>query len=336
MNTDLIYLKKLELYKELDVFRDTQFFAVADQRVKNHLPTWIQFSPNVLWLKNPEERKNLSDYSEAVDFFLSAGVHRKSCLFAFGGGATTDMAGFVAATILRGISWCAVPTTLLGMVDAAIGGKVGLNMPQGKNLVGAFHAPEKVYVCGEFLTTLPEDEWTSGRGEILKYGFLSKDINQLILSRAPIEDIAYSCARHKVGVVERDFFEQDERIFLNLGHTLGHAFESQLKIPHGQAVALGMKYLFDLMGRADLLLEWKKLMTALDLPLDHYNLSRFPQFSLKPFLEFLEQDKKKVDAALRLVLVKEIGACYLEEVSLKDLKAKIQAHGELNPYDGTT
>jgi 3-dehydroquinate synthase len=331
MNTDLIYLKKLELYKELDVFRDTQFFAVADTKVKNHLPPWIQFSPNVLWLKNPEEKKNPQDYAEAVEFFLKAGVHRKSTLFAFGGGATTDFAGFVAATVLRGISWCAVPTTLLGMADAAIGGKVGLNMPQGKNLVGAFHAPTKVYVCGEFLTTLPVEEWISGKGEVLKYAFLSKDIYELVLKHAPIEDIAVACARFKAEVVQKDFYEQNERIFLNLGHTLGHAFEFQLKLPHGHAVAMGMKYLFDVMGRADLIEEWKKLMKALELPLDHCHLSHYPHYALKPFLDYLEQDKKKVDAHLRLVLVKEIGTCYLEDVSLKDFKAKIQAHGELNP-----
>src|SRR5690606_25799735 len=139
MKSNLIYLKKLELFKELDNFKEGQFFAVADQKIKNHLPQWIQFSPHVFWLKDPEGQKNLEVYGEALEFFLKQGISRTSALYAFGGGASTDFAGFVAATILRGINWVSIPTSLLAMIDGSIGGKVALNMPQGKNLVGAFH-----------------------------------------------------------------------------------------------------------------------------------------------------------------------------------------------------
>ncbi len=328
MKSKLIYLKKLELYKELDNFKDGQFFGIADQKIKNHLPQWIQFSPHVFWLKNPEEEKTLDVFEQAVEFFLRQGIHRSSHLYAFGGGATTDLAGFVAATILRGIKWSVVPTTLLAMVDGSIGGKVGLNMPQGKNLVGAFHAPKSVYICGDFLTTLTEKEWLSGKGEILKYGFLSKEINTLILKKAPIEEIAIECAKFKNHVVERDFHDQGERVFLNLGHTLGHAFESTLKIPHGQAVAMGLKYMFKLMKLEGSLLDWEKMARGLTLPLEKFELANFTQFNLKKFINFLEHDKKKVGLNLRLVLVKGIESCYVEEVSLKEFQAKIQADDE--------
>lgn len=328
MKSNLTYLKKLELFKELDNFKDGQFYAIADMKVKNHLPQWIQFSPHVFWLKNPEEEKNLEVYGMALEFFLRQGLGRNSTIYAFGGGATTDFAGYVAATILRGVKWIAVPTTLLAMIDGSIGGKVAVNMPQGKNLVGSFHMPEKVLICGDFLTTLSEKEWMSGKGEVLKYGFLSEEIHQLIMSKAPIEDIAMACANFKNIVVERDFRENGERIYLNLGHTLGHAFEFNLKIPHGHAVAMGLKYLFKIMKQDEALGQWEKMVKALSLPVEKFEIGHFSNFDVNAFSTYLEQDKKKLDSRLRLVLVKSIGICYVEEVPLKDFKAKVQSHAE--------
>jgi 3-dehydroquinate synthase len=328
MKSHLTYLKKLELFKELDNFKDGQFFAIADQSIKNHLPQWILFSPHIFWLKSPEEEKNLEVYGRAVEFFLKQGISRTSTIYAMGGGATTDFAGFVASTILRGIKWAAIPTSLLAMIDGAIGGKVALNMPQGKNLIGAFHSPEKVYICGDFLTSLPEKEWISGKGEILKYGFLSPEIHELILKKAPIEKIALECAAFKNEVVERDFKEQGERIHLNLGHTLGHAFEFTLKIPHGHAVAMGLKYLFKIMNQNEAYEQWEKMVKALNLPSEKFEINNFDHFDLNAFSSYLEQDKKKLDSQLRLVLVKGIGFCYVQEVSLKDFKTKIQSYAE--------
>lgn len=328
MKSNLTYLKKLELFKELDNFKDGQFFAVADQKVKNHLPQWVSFSPHIFWLRSPEEEKNLDVYRDAMDFFLKQGITRDSTLYAIGGGATTDLAGFVAATILRGINWVSIPTTLLGMIDGSIGGKVGVNMPQGKNLVGAFHLPKNVFICGDFLTSLPDKEWMSGKGEVLKYGFLSKEINGLILRKAPIEEIAMACAKYKNEIVDKDFKESGERIFLNLGHTLGHAFESTLKIPHGQAVAMGLKYLFRLMKNEEAQEQWEQMVKALNLPMEKMEISGFHQFNKQSFLSYLDHDKKNTKTSLRLVLVKGIGFCYVEHVPLKEFKAKIQAHAD--------
>ena len=328
MKSNLTYLKKLELFKELDNFKDGQFFAIADQKIKNHLPQWIAFSPHIFWLKSPEEEKNLEVYGEAIEFLLKQGISRNSTLYVFGGGATTDFGGFVASTILRGIKWVAIPTTLLAMVDGSIGGKVALNMERGKNLVGSFHCPEKVMICGDFLTSLPDKEWMSGKGEILKYGFLSKDIYELILKNSSIEDIAVACAKFKNEIVEKDFRESGERIILNLGHTLGHAFETTLKIPHGQAVAMGLKYLFKIMNMNDALNDWEKLVKALKLPQEKFEIVNYSNFDLKTFVSYIEQDKKKKETNLRLVLVNRIGFCYVEEVSMKDFKTKIQSYAE--------
>ncbi len=332
MNSQITYLKKLELLKELDSYRDGEFYAVIDQRVKNHLPQWIQFSPNIFWINNPEEEKNLETYGRIIEFLLRQGIQRKSVLYAFGGGATTDLAGFVAATILRGINWVSVPTTLLGMIDGSIGGKVAINMPQGKNLVGAFHSPTKVYICGDFLTTVTDPDWLSGKGELLKYAFLSKDIYNLVIKKASIEEIAIQCAKYKMNLVERDFKDRGDRILLNLGHTLGHAFESTLKIPHGQAVGMGLKYLMQVMSLEDAYSHWGKLLDSLSLNEDRFDIKKFKDFKTKIFMTYLEQDKKRVDSKLRLVLVKSIGDCYVEEVNLKDFKAKILNHDDFKNF----
>ncbi len=329
MHSELIYLNKAGLYKELETIQPEKFFAVADNKIKSHLPEWIQKSSRVFWLKNPEEEKNLSHYASMIEFFLAGGINRSSTLMAIGGGATTDLAGFVAATILRGIKWWAVPTTLLAMIDGSLGGKVAVNTPSGKNLVGAFHHPEKIYISGEFLQTLDEENWNSGKGEMLKYGFLSPEINSFIVKRAPIENIAHQCAEYKMEVVKRDFREQGERIQLNLGHTLGHAFEFSLSMPHGLAVAMGMKYLFEIMGNDEALRHWQEMVQALALPEKSLSLKAYPDFRREDLDRYLEQDKKKSHDTLKLVLSDGPGKISVTEISMKDFKSRMDAHAEL-------
>jgi 3-dehydroquinate synthetase len=164
---------------------------------------------------------------------------RVGTIVAFGGGATTDLAGFVAATYLRGIRWIAVPTTLIGQVDAAIGGKTAINTPGGKNLVGAFHFPIGVVIDPEVLATLPEAERRGGMAEVVKTGLLSgREVWEL-----PEEEMIRACAAYKAGVVLSDPYEREgRRTVLNLGHTFAHALEagSGFAVSHGDAVALGL------------------------------------------------------------------------------------------------
>jgi len=164
---------------------------------------------------------------------------REGVVLAFGGGSTTDVVGFVAATYVRGIAWIAVPTTLTGMVDAAIGGKTGINTEEGKNLAGAFHFPEFVLIDPAYLTTLPDSERRAGMAEVVKTGLLA---GQEVWS-LPDEDMIRACAAFKAAVVLSDPFEREgRRTILNLGHTFAHALEtgSGYTVTHGQAVALGL------------------------------------------------------------------------------------------------
>lgn len=167
------------------------------------------------------------------------GLGRDGTIVAFGGGSTTDVAGFVAATYLRGIPWIAVPTTLTGQVDAAIGGKTGIDTTDAKNQAGAFHFPERVVIDPDVLATLPEEERRAGMAEVVKTGLLSgREVWSL-----PEEDMVRACAAYKAGVVLSDPYEREgTRAILNLGHTFAHALETGTgyRIRHGQAVALGL------------------------------------------------------------------------------------------------
>lgn len=328
MDSSLTYTTKTELFKDLEDHRDGEFFAVIDAKVKNHLPQWIQFSPQVFWLQHPEEEKNLSRYGEAAEFFLKQAIHRKSVIYAFGGGATTDLAGFIAATILRGVHWRAVPTTLLAMVDASLGGKVGVNTELGKNLLGAFYQPEKVFLCPDFLNSLDAENWLSGKGEILKYAFLSSEIRDLVLKKADTGKIIEACARFKLAIVEGDLREQGERIKLNLGHTLGHAFESTLKLSHGLAVAMGLRYILEVMEKKKALEQWSELVEALALPRERLELRHYPHFEKSKFFQYLQRDKKRQGSHVRLVLVESVGQAYTEDILLSELISRIRQHAD--------
>lgn len=325
MKSNLTFIKKPELFAALKSF-ETHFYAVIDEKLKGHLPEWMLSSNNVFWLTNPEAQKNLKTYGEISEFFLEKGIYRSATVIAIGGGATTDLSGYVASTILRGVDWIAVPTTLLAQVDGSIGGKVAINTSQGKNLLGAFHNPKMVYLCHDFLSTLPEVEMISGKGEILKYGFLSSKISELILNHAELETIVYECALFKSDVVEKDFKETGERILLNLGHTLGHAFESSLKIPHGVSVAMGIQYLILLFSQTEELKIWNKLAVSLAMPLDQLQLSHYPSFSVESLEKYLSQDKKKVEDQIKLVMIKSVGHCETRSIKLSEFLKSIEDH----------
>jgi len=200
-----------------------------------------------------EASKTLAEFTRVIDALASAGARRDACIFALGGGVVGDLAGFSAACWMRGIDCVQVPTSLLAMVDSSVGGKTGVDLPQGKNLVGAFHPPRAVLADTATLRTLPPRELRAGLAEVIKYGaiidapfidWLDAHADALLAldDAALIEAIARSCA-HKAAIVERDPFEHGERALLNFGHTFAHAIETEQGyggLNHGEAVAVGM------------------------------------------------------------------------------------------------
>ncbi|MAW60033.1 MAG: 3-dehydroquinate synthase [Planctomycetes bacterium] len=200
-----------------------------------------------------EKNKSLAQLEKLAGRFLRAGADRGGLILGVGGGITTDVAGFLAATLMRGCAWGAVPTTLLGMADAAIGGKTAVNLPEGKNLLGAFHQPRFVLADVASLRTLPDREWGCGLGEVLKSGMIAspallrriESTPPRAIRRAGAEALALAkaAAGVKVKIVAADPLEGGERKLLNLGHTFGHALETAAgprKLAHGEAVGLGL------------------------------------------------------------------------------------------------
>lgn len=197
-----------------------------------------------------EASKSLESASRIYGALAESGITRSDAIIALGGGVAGDLAGFVAATFLRGIPFIQIPTTLLAQVDSSVGGKTAVNLPQGKNLVGAFYQPKVVFIDPAALDTLPDKYFRDGMAEVIKYGFI-KDAALLRLLReldgrrgvsARAEEIICRCCSIKKEVVERDELDTGERMLLNFGHTLGHAVESLsgYGYSHGESVAIGM------------------------------------------------------------------------------------------------
>jgi 3-dehydroquinate synthase len=246
MKTKIIQAKIEELNQYLEQLPTDLLLLVVDSNIwqlfRGSLNFQFKNKKVISYSAIPgEDSKTFKEYEKCLEFFLSRGIHRQAHVVAIGGGAVSDMAGFVAATLLRGLPWHVAPTSLLSMVDAAIGGKVAINSQQGKNLIGAFHAPEQVFICQEFLKMLPKDEHWSGVGEVLKYGMLDANIFAQIEKSPAIDlDLLMICAQYKFKITAEDFKEKGLRKILNLGHTVGHALEWHYRLTHGEAVLWGM------------------------------------------------------------------------------------------------
>jgi len=243
--------------------------------------------------------------------------HRNDAVIGLGGGSTTDLAGFVAATLLRGVRSILIPTTLLGMVDAAVGGKTGINTTEGKNLVGAFYAPHSVVIDLDTLHSLPRNELLAGMAEVVKYGFiadpwiletLENDPAATDPSSSVFEELIGRSVAIKEGVTGRDFTESGEREFLNYGHTLGHAIEhaERYKWRHGAAISIGMVFAAELsmlsgkLSEADVI-KHRSVFESLGLPTT-YRADRWPQL-----LDTMQKDKKSRAGSLRFVVLEKIG-----------------------------
>jgi 3-dehydroquinate synthase len=273
-----------------------------------------------LVLPDGEAHKTLATSARVFEALAALGANRDATILALGGGVIGDLAGFAAACWMRGIDFVQMPTTLLAMVDSSVGGKTGVNLPAGKNLVGAFHQPRAVIADTTALATLPEREYRAGIAEVVKYGaigdaaffaWLERHADALNARDEAIlaEAIAASC-RHKAGVVARDEHEQGERALLNFGHTFGHALETASgygTLLHGEAVAIGMVLAARLsadLGRAarEDAQRLARLLAAFGLP------TAAPSADPERLLALMQLDKKNHGGRLRLILWRGIGA----------------------------
>ncbi len=277
------------------------------------------FTVSVIEIPDGEEYKCLSTLDSVFEQLVQARLDRGGCIVALGGGVVGDLAGFVAATFLRGIHFIQVPTTLLAQVDSSVGGKTGVNLPQGKNLVGAFHQPLMVMIDVSTLGTLPEREYLGGLAEVIKYGIvLDKELFNYIeehvtaiLQRHPeaLKTIIARCCSIKAEVVGKDERETGLRAVLNYGHTLGHAVEALTgysRYSHGEAVAIGMaaaagySELKGLATQSDTK-RILKLIESVGLPVTA------PYFSADDYTAALMRDKKARDTGITFICNKGVG-----------------------------
>lgn len=297
-------------------------FIVSDRNVVrawgHAVPTGMQTHV----VEPGESAKSLVVYGAALEWLATHGATRATTIVALGGGVVGDLAGFLAATYMRGVRLLQVPTTLLAMVDSSVGGKVGLDLPLGKNLVGAFHPPQRVSVPLETLATLPDRELENGAAEVVKYGFiLDATLLETIGDRKvrpghpKLEEIVRRCIALKAQVVEQDEHETTGlRAILNFGHTIGHAIESVLgyqDLLHGEAIAIGMVAEASLGERLGITARGasalvRQTLQGQGLPVD------LPEgLDRGALLAAMRRDKKATQNGLAFALLTGLGACKL-------------------------
>ncbi|RFU68494.1 3-dehydroquinate synthase [Peribacillus saganii] len=277
-----------------------------------------------------EFAKTFEVFYQSHTYALEAGLNRKSLILALGGGAVGDLAGFVAATFMRGVPFIQIPTTLLAH-DSAVGGKVAINHPLGKNMIGAFHQPIAVFYDLAFLHTLPLSELRSGFAEVIKHGLIQdqtffKWLTENIsgLDELIDEQLSYMILKGvgiKAAIVKEDEKESGIRAFLNLGHTLGHAIESEMgygKISHGEGVIIGTIFALKLsMKELDLRFDLPGLIKWLDSL--GYRTSVPAELNSEKLIAVMKKDKKTVTSKIRFVLLEQIGIPKLVELSDKTI-----------------
>lgn len=303
------------------IVSDDKVFALYGETVKESLES-AGFSAEVFVFKNGEKSKNISTYTEILEFLGKSGLTRSDFVVALGGGVTGDMAGFSAATYLRGISFVQLPTTFLAAIDSSVGGKTGVNLDTGKNLVGAFHQPSLVICDTNTFKTLDEKTFADGTAEAIKYGMI-KDKELLIkLSQdflGDIEEVVETCVKIKRDIVNEDEFESGARKLLNFGHTIGHAVEkcSNYEITHGHAVAMGMSIITkaaEEMGLCE-----KGLSAMLDRLLGNCGLAEKSPYIAEELYKVALSDKKRSGDSITVVLPKSLGEYVLKKISVDEL-----------------
>ena len=294
-------------------------FPIYGDRLKSSLEN-AGFEVLCFIHKSGESAKSLETFGALQSFLCENRVSRTDVLFALGGGVTGDLTGFAAATYRRGISFIQIPTTLLAAVDSSVGGKTAINLPAGKNLVGAFYQPAAVFCDPDVFKTLSPEEYRCGCAEVIKYGVIGDAEFFAFLEENGIREneeyVISHCIEMKRDIVEQDEFDKGMRKLLNLGHTIGHAVEklSDFKISHGDAVAIGMASV--MRGNPD-----ESRVIAL---LEKYNLPTVCPYSADEISSACTADKKIENGVLKFVVPECIGNCRIVPIEINKLKSWLE------------
>ena len=300
------------------VITDTNVAPFYLERVKKSLLE-SGFEACEYIFESGEKSKNAQNFIDILNFLAKNHFTRTDSVFALGGGVAGDLAGFSAASYMRGINFVQIPTSLLAMVDSSVGGKTAIDLDNGKNLAGAFYQPEFVLIDPTVLSTLPEEFKSDAMAEIIKYAMITKNNLPRLLKEENIGEIIAECVRIKSEIVHKDEFEGGVRRLLNFGHTAAHAIEalSNFKITHGNAVAMGMRMITK---------AWEKrglcengTLSYLEKELAKHSLLKECEFKAEALASVCANDKKLEGSTLNLVVPLEIGRCEVQKINLEEL-----------------
>ena len=304
------------------IVSDSNVWPIYGKNLNHHLEIH-GFSVFSFVFPAGEVSKNGNTYLELLNRLADNHMTRSDAVIALGGGVVGDLAGFAAATYLRGIDYIQVPTTLLAAVDSSVGGKTAIDLPAGKNLAGAFYQPRAVFCDTDTLSSLPKSIYIDGCAEVIKYGVLfDPELFDTLLKDGihfPREAVIARCVELKRDVVAVDEFDRGERMKLNLGHTVGHGIEecSHYQIPHGKAVAIGMA----IVARASGCKDTERILSCLR----QFGLPVETEFSVDALYQAALSDKKRNGGIIRLIIPRSIGCCEICPTPVAELKSIIQA-----------
>ena len=320
-------LTKLVDKKNAVIVTDENIFSKHRSKFKN----W-----NVITLKPGEQYKIQLTADAIIEQLIEFQADRSTTLIGVGGGVITDLTGYVASIYMRGIRFGFVPTTLLAMVDASIGGKNGVDVGAYKNLVGSIRQPSFLLYDYSFLKTLPEMEWSNGFAEVIKHACIfdnrlfdllkNYSLDKIKKDKKLLASIVAKNVSLKLAVVKKDEFEKGDRKLLNFGHTLGHALETQYDLTHGQAVALGMVFAAWL---SEKIIGLKKSPEIIQV-LGQYKLPTFASFDADRVFNVLVMDKKRVSNTMHFILLDRIGKGVVHPIKLNQLQKHVSTYTQLN------
>ncbi len=318
-DADFSGIDKLTGETSIVIITDDNVYGLHADRFSNY---------PVIQIQAGEAHKNQATVDYIIAELISLGAHRDTFILGVGGGVVTDVAGYVAAVYMRGVNFGLVPTSILAMVDAAIGGKNGIDIGVYKNIVGTIRQPEFIFYDYSFLETLPVAEWVNGFAEIIKhacikdallFAFLEKySLHDYQTDKTLIADLIEKNVAIKTGIVVHDEFEKGERKLLNFGHTIGHAIENLHSIPHGHAVSIGMVAACNLSEKINGFhfedaAKIVKLLSRYHLPVD-------VETDHEKVFEVLKMDKKRKDEGIQFILLNKIGHAEIKFISLDELE----------------
>ncbi len=316
-DASIAQLKEIIDVKQAVFITDENIFAAHAKKFKGY---------NTIVLKAGEEYKIQSTVDNIVEQLIAFEADRKTILVGIGGGVITDITGYVASIYMRGIQFGFVPTTLLALVDASIGGKNGIDVGVYKNIVGVTRQPSFILHDVSFLKTLPDTEWQNGFAEIIKHACIkdaklfkelqSHDLKFYQSKKVDLSKLIQRNAKIKLKVVQTDEFEQADRKLLNFGHTLGHALENQYELSHGQAISIGMTYASEISQQ---LLGFKQTENVVKV-LEQYGLPTYAAFNKEKVFAVLKMDKKRANQDINYILLEKIGKGIVLPIPLSDLE----------------